>query len=131
MNRNRRQMSKQNRKAIQKETKKGQTKLTQKEKVPRTDTLSPKQALNKYPKKIKKIEKPLMESVANQMQIKKKKMATFKKAKRTTPGDVRHRETPPEHIHPENERWKIAVDKQNIYHRKELTRKLQRRKGKK
>lgn len=131
MNRNRRQMSKQDRKATQKEVKNGQEKLTQKEEIPRTDTITPKQALQKYPKKIKKIEKPLMDSVANSMRNKKAKNKSKHHSKRTTPGEVDHRDSPPAHIHTENERWKETLVKQNKYDRKILNQKLQRRKGKK
>lgn len=131
MNRNRRPMAKQNRKASQKEVKKGQKNLAQKEELPRTDTLTPKKALKKYPSKIKKIEKPLMDSVVNSMKNKKAKKESKHHSKRTTPGEVDHRDSPPAHIHTENERWKETLAKQNKFDRKILTQKLQRRKGKK
>lgn len=123
-------MSKQNRKAIQKEAKEGQSKLTKKEELLRTDILTPKKALSNYPAKIKKVERPLMKSVVKEMQVKKKKQAGNKQSKRSTPGEVSHRESSPQHVHPENERWKQTLDKQNKLHRKILTRQLQKRKGK-
>jgi hypothetical protein len=130
MNRNRRSIPKKQRKAIEKEVKKGQEKLAKAEDLPRTDTLTPSDALKIYPKKRKKIEKPLMDSVVKKMQMKKKKKET-KHSKRTTPGEVEHRESPPAHIHPEGERWKKTLDVQNRNKRKILTTKLQKRKGKK
>jgi len=123
-------MPKQLRKASEKEIKKGQKKLLESEELPRTDTLTPKSALEKYPTKRKKMEKPLMDSVKKQMAIKKKKKST-KHSKRTTPGEVDHRETAPAHVHTENERWKKTVDMQNKVKGKVLTAKLQKRKGRK
>ncbi len=130
MNQNRHPMPKKLKKAIEKEIKKGQKKLTEVEELPRTDTLTPKKALKKYPEKVKKVEKPLMDAVVKEMEIKKKKKE-HKHSKRTTPGDVDHRESPPAHIHPEGKRWKNTVDKQNQGKRKSLTAKLQKRKSKK
>lgn len=130
MNQNRHPMPKKLKKAIDKEVKKGQKKLSETEDLPRTDTLTPKEALKKYPDKRKKVEKPLMDSVVKEMGIKKKKKE-HKHSKRTTPGEVDHRESPPAHIHPEGKRWKNTVDTQNQNKRKSLTAKLQKQKPKK
>jgi hypothetical protein len=128
MNKNRRPLAKQTRKKLEKEIKKGQKKLSEPEELPRTDTLTPKEALKKYPAKQKKVEKPLMDAVKKKMVIDKKKK-TAKRSKRTTPGDVDHREAAPAHVHTENEWWKKTVDMQNKVKGKILNAKLQ--KGKK
>ena len=127
MNRNRRSMPNQTRKAVEKEIKKGQKKLAEKEDVPRTDTLTPLQALKKYPKKIQKTEKPVLASTVKKMEVKKKKK-TAKHSRRTTPGEVEHRESPPAHIHPEGQRWEKTLVQQSKKQRKVLTSKLQKRK---
>lgn len=128
MNKNRRNISSQVRKKMEKEVHKGQKKLS-KEPVERTDTLTPKKALKKYPAKQKKEEKPLMDAVVKEMQIKKKKKTT-KHSKRTKPGEVDHRESPPASIHPESTRWEKTLVKQNKTHRKELTKKIEKRNSK-
>jgi|GEM_PF-3471442 len=130
MNKNRRPLAKQTRKALEKEVKKGQKELSKAEDLPRTDTLTPEKALEKYPDKRKKIEKPLMDSVKKQMAIKKKKK-TAKHSKRTSPGEVDSREATPAHDHTENERWKKTVNMQNKVKGKILDAKLQKGKGKK
>lgn len=130
MNKNRRPMPKQLRKAAEKEIKKGQKELSKEEDLPRTDTLTPEKALEKYPAKRKKMEKPLMDSVKKKMASEKKKKAT-KHSKRTTPGEVDHRESSPAHVHTENERWKKTVDMQNKVKGKILDSKLQKGKRKK
>ncbi|NGX26355.1 MAG: hypothetical protein K940chlam6_00273 [Chlamydiae bacterium] len=129
MNRNRRPMPNKKRKALEKEIKKGQKKLSEIEDLPRTDTLTPRDALKKYPAKRQKMEKPLMDSVTKKMGIKKKKKET-KHSKRTTPGDVAHRESPPAHAHTENERWQKTLEVQSKTKRKILTSKLQKRRPK-
>jgi len=127
MTNNRRPLAGKTRKKLEKQVKKGQKELSNPEKVARTDTLTPKEALKKYPAKRQKAEKPLMDSVAKNMQIKKKK-ATSKHSKRTTPGEVDHRESPPASIHPESTRWKKTLDLQNKGKRKAFTAKLQKKK---
>ncbi len=127
MNKNRQVLSSQKRKKMEKAIKKGQEGLSIPEDEPRTDTLTPKKALNKYPSKRQKVEKPLMDSTVKNMQAKKAKKQS-KHSKRTTPGEVGHRESPPASVHPESTRWKKTVDLQNKGHRKSLTAKLQKRK---
>lgn len=129
MNRNRRPMPKQTRKQMEKQVKKGQKELAE-EDLPRTDTLTPAKALKKYPSKRKKVEKPLMDAVVRQMKIKKKKKSG-KHSKRTTPGEVDHRESPPAHVHPESDRWQKTLELQSKTKRKILTAKLQKRKERK
>jgi len=126
MNRNRKPIPNKTRKKMEKEVKKGQKKLLKEDEL-RTDTLTPEDALKKYPAKRQKVEKPLMESVMKKMQIKKKKKSA-KHSKRTTPGEVDHRESSPAHPHTESERWKKTVDMQNNMKRKALTSKLQKHK---
>ena len=129
MNRNRRPMPKQTRKQMDKQIKKGQKQLAE-EDLPRTDTLSPSNALKKYPAKRKKMEKPLMDAVVKEMKVKKKKKQT-KHSKRASPGDVDHRNSSPAHVHPESDRWQKTVTLQSKTKRKILTSKLQKRKGSK
>lgn len=130
MNKNRKPATSQARKRQAKAIRKGQKILGKGEKIPRTDTLTPKKALKKYPLKRQKVEKPLMDQVVKGMKIKKNKRETAKHSKRTTPGDVDHRESPPASIHPESTRWKKTIDMQNKVKRKILTAKLQKKKGK-
>lgn len=131
MNRNRRPMPNKNRKALEKEIKKGQKQLSEKEDLPRSDTLTPSDALKKYPTKCRKMEKPLMDAVVRKMSIKKKKKET-KHSKRVSPGDVEHRESAPAHVHTENERWQKALQVQSKTKRKILTSKIQKKhKGRK
>lgn len=125
MNHNRRPMPKQARKAMEKEVKKGQ-KLMQEEDLPRSDQLSAKEILKKYPKKIQKLEKPILDSNIKNMQIKKKKQVG-KHSKRSTPGEVEHRESPPAHIHPEGMRWEKTLVSQNKVKGKILNNKLRKR----
>ena len=53
--------------------------------------------------------------------------AMLKHYKKNTHGEVDHRETPPAHIHPENERWQKTLEMQSKGKRKSLTSKLQKR----
>ncbi len=126
MNRNRRQMAKRNRKEMEKEVKKGQKKLDSAEELPRSDQLEADELLKQYPK----VSKPLIDSTVKGMEIKKTK-SHAKHSKRTTPGEVDHRESPPAHIHPENERWDQTLKMQSKGKGKSLDTKLQKRKGKK
>jgi hypothetical protein len=128
MNRNRRPLPKQTRKGMEKEIKKGQ-KLLKEEEPARTDSLTPEKALKKYPPKRQKVEKPLMDAVVKKMEIKKKK-SPMHESKRTTPGDVPHRETPPAWEHREGERWEKTLTQQNKNSRKKLTSQLQKRSSK-
>ena len=127
MNRNRRPLPGKARKALEKEIKKGQKELLNPEETSRTDILTPNEALKKYSKRKKNMEKPLMEAVTKEMRVKKKK-AVRKSSKRTTPGNVKHRESSPAHVHPEGERWQKTLDKQNKTKRNVLTAKLQKHK---
>lgn len=129
MNRNRRPLDKQTRKKVEKQVKKGQKELSSEE-LPRSDELTPKEALGKYPKKRQKAEKPLMDATVKGMEAKKKKKLA-KHSKRTTPGEVDHRESPPANEHREGQRWEKTLAKQNQGKRKALTSKLQKRPGKK
>lgn len=129
MNRNRRPLDKKNRKDVEKQVKKGQEELSEEELL-RSDQLSPEEALAKYPKKRQKVEKPLMDSTVKGMEIKKKKKQA-KHSKRTTPGEVNHRESPPAYEHREGARWEKTLAKQNQGKRKSVTSKLQKRDGKK
>ena len=128
MNQNRRPIDKQTRKKMEKQVKKGQKELSSEE-LPRTDELTPEEALSKYPKKRQKAEKPLMDSTVKGMEIKKKKKQA-KHSKRTTPGEVDHRESPPAAQHKEGQRWEKTLTKQNQGKRKALTSKLQKNKKK-
>ncbi|MDN3506776.1 MAG: hypothetical protein P0S96_06065 [Simkaniaceae bacterium] len=125
MNKNRRPLAKKTRKALEKEIKKGQKELSKTEDLPRTDTLTTEKALEKYPAK-----KPLVDSVKRKMAAEKKKKAS-KHSKRTSPGEVDHRESSPAHPHTENERWKKTVDMQNKVKGKILDSKLQKGKNRK
>lgn len=129
MNKNRKPLDKTSRKKMEKEVKKGQEKLG-KEELPRTDTLTPKKALDQYPAKRQKVEKPLLDSTKKSMQIKKKKLHGKKESKRTTPGEVPHRESPPKHIHEESDVWNKTLNKQNKAKRTALTKKLEKRDSK-
>lgn len=128
MNKNRKPVTAKTRKSMEKEVKKGQKKLKSDE-LPRTDTLTPKKALASYPAKRQKAEKPLMDNTAKGMQVKKKK-ATGKHSKRTTPGEVPHRESSPAHVHPESDVWQKTLNKQNKTKRVALTKKLEKQKPK-
>jgi len=128
MNKNRRPLASQTRKKLEKQIKKGQKELEKTEALPRTDTLTTEEALKKYPTKRQKIEKSLTDGVKKNMAVKKKKKAASH-SKRTTPGEVDHRESPPASIHPESTRWKKTLDQQNKGKRKELSAKLQKKKS--
>lgn len=121
-------MSKETRKEMHKEIKKGQKELTEEELL-RTDVLTPKKALDRYPPKRQKVEKPLMEATVKGMEIKKKKKET-KHSKRTSPGEVEHRESSPAYEHREGKRWEKTLAKQNTGKRKAVTAKLQKRQSK-
>lgn len=108
---------------MKKEIKKAELKA---EELPRTDSLTPKKALEKYPTKRQKVEKPLMDSTVKGMQAKKAKSKS-KHSKRTTPGEVDHRESSPASIHPESTRWKKTVDMQNKGRGRALDAKLRKR----
>jgi hypothetical protein len=127
MNKNHKPVDAKTRKKLQKEVKKGQPLLSE-EPVLRTDTLTAKKALKKYPVKRQKMEKPLVEKVAQTIRIKKTKKSA-KHSKRTTPGQVRHRESPPAHIHPEGEVWNRTSKKQSQINRAALSKKLQKGKS--
>jgi len=125
MNRNRRPMTNKTRKGMEKEIKKGQKNLDTSEEQARSDQLDASGAMKQYPK----INKSLVDSVAKGMEVKKKKKHS-KHSKRTTPGEVDHRESPPAHPHTENERWEKTLDLQSKGKGKSLTAKLQKRNGK-
>lgn len=127
MNKNRRPMPKQMRKALKKEVKKGQKKLGEKEESPTTNSLTPSKMLKKYPKNTQKTERPIVDSLLKEIAIKKKKKS-FHHSKRTTPGEVDHRESPPSHIHKEGGVWEKTLVKQNKLQRKIFTSKLQKHK---
>lgn len=124
MNKNRKPISGKLRKAMEKEVRKGQKEL-QPEDLPRTDTLTPQKVLAKYPAKTKKADKALMDSTIKGMKIKKKR-GVAKLAKRTTPGEVSHREAQPAHAHIESTEWQKTIIKQNKNRRVLLTKKLQK-----
>lgn len=121
MNRNRRPMPKKMRKEMEKEVKKGQKALSSEEEL-RSNELTSDAMLKQYPK----AKKSLVDAAIKGMEVKKKKKSG-KHSKRTTPGEVDHRETPPAHIHPENERWQKTLEMQSKGKRKSLTSKLQKR----
>lgn len=125
MSQSRRQLDKKSRKNIQKHVKSSQIQ-PEKEEILRSDQLDPKKALAKYPKKRQKSTKPLIEATIKGMEIKKKKKQT-KTSKRTTPGDVHHRESPPANEHREGARSKKNLTKQSLRKRKSITSKLQKR----
>lgn len=128
MNRNRRSLPKQMRKAMEKNIKEGQDELSE-ERLLRTDELTPKKALKRYPQKRQKVEKPLMDATVKRMEIKKTKKTT-KQSKRTSTEEVDHHESPPAYEHREGERWEKTLVQQNQMKRKILTNKMQKRRGK-
>lgn len=127
MNKNRQNLPIQTKKKIEKAIKEGQKALRIPEELPRTDTLTPKKALAKYPPKLQKAEKPLMKAVVREMEIKKKKKLT-KHSKRTTPGEVDFRDAAPASVHPESTRWKKTGDLQSRMRGKALSAKLRKKK---
>jgi hypothetical protein len=71
------------------------------------------------------VDKALINSTVKGMEIKKKK-ATAKHAKRTTPGEVQSREAQPAHAHTESTVWQKTIIKQNKNRRIALTKKLEK-----
>lgn len=127
MNHNRRPIPSKARKKMEKEVKKGQTLLNLTEKQHKSDKITPEQILKKYRPKFRKQERTILEKIKKKMATKKKKISS----KRTTPGELLTRDSTPKSIHIEGTRWKKTLAIQNKTHRKELTAKLLKRRGKK
>jgi hypothetical protein len=129
MNRSKRFLNNSLEKAMKKEVRKGQRAApTVLEEPLRSDQLSTRQMLKKYPKKIAKEDAALVLSTLKGMQAKKAKKAT-KTSKRTTPGMVPANSTP-HIIHVEGGRWMKTVQKQTTDQTKKLTRRLAKGKTK-
>ncbi len=129
MNRSKRFFNKSLSKAIKKEVRKGNRAAPTLEEPLRSDLLSPKQMLKKYPAKIAKKDAGLILSTLKGMQVKKAKRAA-KQSKRTTPGTVPSDSTP-YIVHVEGGRWMKTVQKQTTDKSKKLTKHLSKMKGKK
>lgn len=126
MNKNRRPLAQGVRKKVEKEIKGAQAKLAQPKLPPHTDTLTVEEELQKFPLKKRKLEESLVEAVKKSIAVKKAKKAT-KHSKRSTPGEVNHRESPPASIHTESTRWQKTLTKQAQSKGKKFTTKLQKR----
>lgn len=127
MSHNRHPLDKKTRKAMEKQVKKGQNDLF--EEAPLQDELNLEETLAKYRQKQQKTQKSLVDATVKGMEIKKKKKQT-KHSKRTTPGEVDHRESPPAAEHREGARWKKTLVKQNQMKRQALASKLKKRESK-
>lgn len=77
-----------------------------------SDELTTKEMLKKYPKKEARKQEEILRSSEKGISI-KKKMQNKVAAKRTSPGLVSARESPPAHIHPEGKRWIKTLIKQD------------------
>ncbi len=124
MNRNRRSIEKNARKKMTKEIRAAQKNYPPIEEIVRTDTISVKDLLRKYPKKILKKDKELIDSFEKTVEIKKKKTPH---SKRTTPGELSVRDSSPAHVHPESNRWEKTLTLQNKTQQNSFRRKLIKR----
>lgn len=95
-----------------------------------SDQITPKDILNKYPKKIRMHDKSELESELKRMAIKKKVKTTsyHKHSKRSTPGEVEGRDSAPAHVHVESDRWQKTLrvqtaERNKVFMKKSLKRK--------
>ncbi len=110
---------------MEKEVKEGQKKLAAPKPVKRSDEIDVSSSIKRYPK----VKKSLVDSTIKGMEVKKTKLEA-KHSKRTTPGEVEHKESTPAHAKVENERWEKTKEIKSKGKGKSLTAKLQKRNGK-
>lgn len=125
MNKSKQPIAKNHNKKMQKEIRVAQSAYPVKEELPRTDKLSAKDALKKYPPKVVKAEAAVIESTQKNMEVKKKKLHA-NPSKRTTPGEVHGRESAPSNAHNEGTRWIKTLEKQAVIQSKTVRRKTDR-----
>lgn len=130
MNRNRRPIETSIRKKMSKEIKLAQATYSIKEEPPRTDQMAAMTEVKKYPKKTAKTEKSIIETMKNQMQIKKKKKHSVHHSKRSAPGELLTQDAAPASVHKESTRWDKTLVSQSVVKGKALTHKMNKRKFK-
>ncbi len=123
----RRPMNNKVRKKANKEIKKAQKDLFKEEEPLRSDTLTVKQEIKKYPKKVLQKENAILLSLKKNIEIKKKKLGLHNASKRTTPGTVEGQPSAPASSHPEGKRWNQTLNLQNKVKRKAFTSKLNKK----
>ena len=96
------------------------------EKLPNPGSLTAKDLLKKQPKKLAKKEQEELNGSMKRMEIKKTKEHS-PHSKRTTPGQVDERPSPPASIHPEGRRWQKTLTLQSKIQRKSLDKKLSKK----
>ncbi len=130
MNKNRKALDARVRRKMNKTVRLGQNSFAKKEPLPTTDDINAELLLKKYPSKLRLKDKALIRSELKRMEIKKKVKTTsyHTHSKRTTPGQVEGRDSPPAHVHPESAKWDKNLKMQNIVQNQSFTKKFLKRK---
>jgi hypothetical protein len=121
MNKSKRPMTNRLRKKMAKEIRLAQPAFYQPEPRQYSNELTPQELLKKYPKKLAKKQKELLNSATKSIALKKKKHK--KLSKRTNPGDVPGKISSPGIVHKEGRHWIKTLTKQSIQQRKVLMKK--------
>jgi hypothetical protein len=108
-----RPMTKRLQKKMAKEVRNAQGRYPVVETRQKSDELTPKEMLKKYPQESARRKEAIVKSMAKEISI-KKKAQNKNIGKRTTPGLVSSRDAPPAHIHAEGKRWIKTLVKQNV-----------------
>lgn len=135
MNHNRKPLTSRTRKKLAKEVRVAQSEYAKKELPPQSNELKVDQVIQRYPKKLAKTDKSIVESMKKNFEVKKKKSvkhhskgASVGRSKRTTPGQLMGQDAAPAHVHTENERWQHQTVVQSVNRGQALKRKLSKKK---
>ncbi|MBS0651825.1 MAG: hypothetical protein JSR93_11755 [Verrucomicrobia bacterium] len=126
MNRSKRSLNNKLSKKIQKEVRNAQAEYQRPAERAYSDQLTTREMLKKYPKKVAKKDKSLLDAMQKRVKL-KKQIAKRISSKRTTPGQVPSNSTPA-YVHKEGARWVKTLTTQNKVQRKRLQIKLSKKK---
>lgn len=126
MNRSKLSMNNKLSKKMQKEVRNSQKEYLKPEERLYSDQLTTREMLKKYPKKVVKKQKSLLDAMQRRVRLKKQapKRAS---SKRTTPGEV-SAQSAPASIHKEGARWVKTLASQSRVQRKSLQKKMTKKK---
>jgi hypothetical protein len=117
MNKSKKPMTVQLRKKMKKELRSA---ASMPESIPKSDRITPKDLLSRFPAKAKKGESTILKSLEKKFEARKNHK---KQSKRTTPGTV-DQKSPPQIVHIEGRRWIKTVTKQSVAKRKVMNRQM-------
>ncbi|MBS0653399.1 MAG: hypothetical protein JSR39_07745 [Verrucomicrobia bacterium] len=126
MNRSKRSLNNKLSKKIQKEVRNAQAEYQRPEERAYSDQLTAREMLKKYPKKVAKKEKSLLDSMQKRVKL-KKQVAKRISSKRTNSGEVPSTSSPA-FVHKEGARWIKTLAKQSTVQRKRLQKKSLKKK---